>query len=221
MANEQDLPIFDKRAQHTVGRKEHESVHRDGDWHYAIQANIIRPHGASFDILVQKRSDAVDIGKGKYDQSLATQLIAADQFSTTRAMYRGLKEELDAVPAFYSKLDMDMRIVKRYPDQPEMYNRERVALYVVRTEDDPHIANPKVAEIFWLPWKEFLDFYTENDGLFTKTARMYFDIPQVRNAIEAESHYVTGGKRVSYPHLRIWHVDLSEGKRRTYIFDGQ
>src|SRR5579859_4617026 len=89
------FPVFDEITAQYLGRmKDRSKVHTEGDWHKGIQANIIRAHGVSFDILMQTRSANVDIAKHRYDQSLATQMIDRDDLQEEKTFFRGLREEL-------------------------------------------------------------------------------------------------------------------------------
>ena len=71
-----------------LGINDRESVHRDGSWHRGVQLNLC--HDGH--LLLQRRSDKVDIAKGLLDQTLATQLLVTDMENDQLALRRGLRD---------------------------------------------------------------------------------------------------------------------------------
>lgn len=67
-------------------------VHRDGDLHGTAHVWLLRPHGDSFDLLLQRRSDQKDAYPGCWDISSAGHLPAGSDF--LESALRELQEEL-------------------------------------------------------------------------------------------------------------------------------
>lgn len=174
---QQLFPVFDPITEKFLYYKPRDLVHVQGDWHRGIQANIVRHDGRnSFEILVQKRSGSVDIGRYKLDQSLATQMLQADRLSPKRALRRGMQQELGVTEFKAKQLDRQLRIIKTYKEHEGMLNRELLALFVVKLEDGeiPKICSPKTLELGWINWEDFIIFFRLNHDQFTKTAQFYF-----------------------------------------------
>jgi len=87
--------VVDPISGKIIGKKTRSKVHRDGSWHRAVNAFVVRKNSKSeFEILVQERSKLVDLAQLKFDQSLATQVLIEDKDDTKKALIRGLREEL-------------------------------------------------------------------------------------------------------------------------------
>ncbi len=191
--SQQDLfPIFDPVNEDYLQYSKHRAlVHRDGDWHRGIQANVVRPNEqGSFDILLQKRSGIVDISGGKYDQSLATQMLDADALAPANALRRGLATELGVTKYKSLKLFDRLKIIKTYKEQPNVLNRELLSLYLVKAEDESQIKvnSPKIADLAWVPWSSFLHFFAEMPNGFTKTSQFYFSDEFLSPELEVASN---------------------------------
>ena len=180
--SQQIFPVIDPLTSKTIGYKPRHQVHTDGDWHMGIQVNIIRlKRIGEPEILIQERSDLVDISLGKLDQSLATQMLIADNGDKLKALSRGLKEELEMT------LDQDVkeiveigetgsfRISKTYPENPDVYNREINSLFLIFTNRNTiSPQSPRVKKTYWMSLDDFRDLIHVNPNRFTKTARFYF-----------------------------------------------
>lgn len=169
-------------------------VHLDGSWHIGIQANIIRKNKqGSFDILIQKRSQIVDLSPGCLDQSLAVQLLKKDGFHFEKALFRGLREELGIERAQIKKMklvtNLNLAILKRYKPRQAFTNRERIFLYLIELNQkvQPKIHSKKVDELFWISWSELKKAIQKNETAFTKTACFYFGYKPILDEIEIQS----------------------------------
>lgn len=164
-----------------IGEKKRNSVHREGDWHQATNAFIVRQSAdSSVEILVQERSKYVDIGKEKLDQSLATQLIIEDKNSPKRAILRGLKEELGIEKTDIARIEQfnakgSFKIAKSYLYNKDLWNREIVTTFVVvlKNSKDLFTRSIKVRDVNWINWHQFCDLVQIEPNKFTKTARMF------------------------------------------------
>jgi len=169
--NNQLFYIYDENG-NKIGIKERHIVHKNGDWHRAVQLNLIHKNL----LLVQKRSDQVDIAKGLFDQTLATQLIIEDEESDIKALSRGLKEELglDINELNIKHISGPKKIINRYKYVPNLYNREFVSLYQAYFYKK-HLKpiSPKITSLFWKPINEIKKSANINPDKFTQTFLMW------------------------------------------------
>jgi isopentenyldiphosphate isomerase len=218
------FPTFNPLTGAFLFNKERFLVHREGDWHTAIQANIIKPnHHGSYDILVQERSASVDIGGNKYDQSLATQMCSIDNFSTDATLKRGLLSELGIDNYESTKIPHNMYIVKTYSDQPEILNRELLNLYIVKLNQDQLVSptTSKIKNLYWMEWNEFLNFFDINKEKFTKTGYFYFSDKKILNIINIIQNdflnHFSIQSRVE--DCSFFHINKSNEKELTYYIN--
>lgn len=164
--------IYDESMK-KIGVKERKFVHLHGDWHKGIQLNII----CNDEILLQRRSEEVDIGKNLIDQSLATQLIVDDEEDEIKALIRGLREELGITPDLEKirRVVSNKKITKRYEYDSSLYNREFVALFEwhLNEKKDFYPNSNKVRDVFWMKIEEVKKAAEENPWGFTKTFYMW------------------------------------------------
>lgn len=171
------LPVVDPITLKFTSYKKRKFVHKSGDWHIAIQANVIRKNKAgSFDILVQRRTKSVDIGKGQYDQSLATQMIRSDLLNPKKALKRGLMEELGLKVYKSIEIKGKFYINKEYENQPDIKNREILKLFIVliRPNEKLKINKRKISSTEWVEWNTFKNRICLEKESFTKTSQFYF-----------------------------------------------
>lgn len=187
----QTFHVYDPLSLKLIGEKLRVDVHSSGDWHLAVTAFIFRrDKSGNMQVLVQKRSQFVDIAQNTYDQSLATQLIVEDKNSIEDAFYRGLREELgisktEIVSLFKWNEIGDIYISKHYNDNPELWNREIVTTYFAQVKDSVKIVgNYKVAGYEWLTWSEFCDLVRMQPNNFTKTTRIYTVVDKIAEEID-------------------------------------
>lgn len=156
-----------------IGVKARNLVHTDGDWHKGIQLNII----CGDEILLQIRSDSVDIAKNLIDQSLATQLLVQDEEDEYKALVRGLQDELGVTPGLdeIKKIASDRKIIKTYEYDRSLYNREFVTLFEWRLKEkrDFKPNSTKVKHLLWMHMDEIKRIAQGNPSLLTKTFYMW------------------------------------------------
>ncbi|MDI6734558.1 MAG: NUDIX domain-containing protein [Patescibacteria group bacterium] len=85
----ESIDVLDKNGNLVGLTKSRDEIHRDGDWHRAVNIWIKNNHG---DVLVQKRSAMIDLFKNRWDVSLTGHVRAGEK--NTDAAQRELKEEL-------------------------------------------------------------------------------------------------------------------------------
>lgn len=199
MKKSQIFPVFNPKSGEFLFHEKRHLIHTQGHWHRAIQANIIKKKGNSFEILMQVRSSMVDISKKKFDQSLATQMTVADMFSEENTLHRGLLEEL-GISSYKRKVKMqkDIRIIKTYENDLSKINHELLSLFILEVPPDTLIKahSPKIQSLEWVSWKDFLKRIETNPTIFTKTAQFYFRTKEIRTEIESLSMQLIQGKLI-------------------------
>lgn len=173
----QSFPTFDPISETLLFYKDRQAVHTDGDWHKGVQANIIRKcDNREFEILVQQRTNNVDIGLGKLDQSLASQMIREDDLSEASTLARGLVSELSITDYNAVKISPKIRIVKTYVEHPDTINRELLSLFLVTIHDSVkiHPDAHKIERITWMKWSDMIKAINAEPSCFSKTAQFYF-----------------------------------------------
>jgi isopentenyldiphosphate isomerase len=219
------LPVFNPQSGKFLFHEKRHLVHTQGHWHKGIQANVIREEGNSFEILMQVRSDTVDIGKKKFDQSLATQMTIEDILSEENALHRGLQEEL-GISSYKKRVKMqgNIRIIKTYEDDWSKFNCEMLSLYILEVAPDALIKahSPKIQSLEWVAWKDFLKRIDTNPTLFTKTAQFYFRTKEIRKEIELLSMQLIQekltGKISRLKNKSYLHIHYRNTKPKTYSF---
>lgn len=169
--NNQLFYIYNNKG-NKIGIKDRYSVHQNGDWHRGVQLNLI----CGDLLLMQQRSNEVDIAKGLFDQTLATQLIVEDNENDFKALSRGLREEIgiDINTLSVKHIAGPRKIIKRYEYDEALYNREFVSLYQAYFPiQDLKPVNPKVRNLFWKPIGEVKKDAINNPKKYTKTFLMW------------------------------------------------
>lgn len=165
------LFVYDSEMRR-VGFAERDIIHHNGSWHRGAQLNII----CGDKLLIQQRSGTVDIAKGLFDQSLATQLTVDDSENELRALHRGLEEELGLRELNgISRIAGPIKIVKRYKYDKSLFNNEFISLYEVKISEQLTItpASRKVNSVEWVPLNIIKLMATQHPERFTKTFLMW------------------------------------------------
>lgn len=165
-------------------------VHKKGWWHYGVLINLIRinPNG-NLQILVQRRSNTVDIAKMRYDQSLATQILFSDK-NKKDSFYRGIKEELNINSTDVEFVEFlpksNFYIIKEYIDENNITNKEKIFLYVAKLKMKINIKSNcnRVISIKWIDWEQFVDDILEHPLNYTKTVRFFIKNIILRNKLK-------------------------------------
>ncbi|MEA4964266.1 MAG: NUDIX domain-containing protein [Oscillospiraceae bacterium] len=130
-------------------------VHRDGDLHGTAHVWLARPHGDSFDLLLQKRSDGKDAYPGCWDISSAGHLPAGSDF--LESALRELREEL-GVSARAE--DLELIGFRRRKLETEFYGRpfrdsEYAAVYLCLLPVEPEALQLQREEVSAVRYLEF------------------------------------------------------------------
>jgi len=162
------LPVYTSKGKY-VGLVDRDIVHRTGLWHKNVQINIV--HNGK--LLLQERSDCVDIAKGCFDQSLATHFLAGE--SIFKAIKRGLREELgiDVERKQLKYIAGPVKIIKHYEYDKDLYNREFIYLYELSWYPKPKTTCPKIKRLFWKDIKLVKKDIKLNPERYTRTFSMW------------------------------------------------
>lgn len=125
---EEYLDILDATGNFTGQTKPRSAVHRDGDWHRAVNIWIVNPE---LGILLQRRAPDKDSWPGYWDISCGGHLVAGD--SSIRGAIRELREELDLV-INPSDLEFLITTPSSTRPSPSFINNSFNDLYLLKTE---------------------------------------------------------------------------------------
>ena len=178
---EDDMEYFDVDGNY-LGKKSRSDIHKNGNWHMAVQAFIIRKGAsAQLQVLSQHRR-VVDIAKKKWDHSVAVQMLPNDERDSLKGIRRGLEIELgiskENIKQIHPVSDgITMRSSRKYGDEVEdLYNREFVFVTIVELKDGTEIRpNPiKIDKIKWIDWDELVPAVLADAAHYTKNLRHGF-----------------------------------------------
>jgi len=185
MSNFQDFriaifPTVNVNTWKPQGEIQRSTVHKDGVWHFGIQAIILQKDSQNnIFTLTQTRSETVDLSQTKVDQSLATQMIVEDQCDPVKTLRRGLANELsvDLDKCRYVEILKDKKkvITKTYSSNLHAHNREIVYLFLVELGSDAKIIPNmfKIKKTEWVSWSSFVLSSKLHPSNYTKTLRLY------------------------------------------------
>lgn len=196
MKNSNYLKILSKKSnvpinvKSCVGIHERSKVHTNGWWHCGVLTNLIRfnPSG-NLQILVQKRSKQVDIAKGRYDQSLASQMRNTDS-TIEETFLRGIREELNI-----NKEDVEYEqflpessfyIIKEYNYDDNVVNKERIYLFVAKLRNNISVTPDctRVDSTKWVDWEHFAKDIIKHPQKYTKTVRFFITNKELKQSLE-------------------------------------
>jgi len=190
------IDIIDPTNGKIIGVADRKKIHKSGDWHVAVHGNIIRNHQGSMQILVQKRSDKVDIAKNYFDQSVAIQAISGER-NLDNILLRGLKEELglkkEDVEFVRFNKNGKLLIEKKYEYDKSLKNNEKAHLYLIKTFKNPKPVSERVRTVEWMDWLDFIQLSHRKNC--TKSVRMYTHENRLRKSLEkAMFQFLSFGK---------------------------
>lgn len=144
--------ILDENGNKTGKIKLRSEVHRDGDWHKAVHIWIMNNKR---EVLLQRRSATVDSSPNMIDLSCGGHLSAGED--SISAAKRELKEEL-GLNVESDELKYIETVKSTYNPNPTHMNNEFSDIYILKinkTIDELIFQKEEVAEIFYVPYKEF------------------------------------------------------------------
>lgn len=149
--SEELFDVVDAQGNPTGQTKARSAVHRDGDWHRAINVWVINP---DHEILFQRRAADKDSYPGLLDVSCGGHIVAGEDSITTAI--RELKEELnlDATPSELTYLDTDRTATRPAPDFINNSFNDLYLLHTQKTLDELHPQPEEVSELIFLSPQE-------------------------------------------------------------------
>lgn len=196
-------------------------VHKKGWWHYGVLTNLIRiDSNGNLQILIQKRSNTVDIAKVKYDQSLATQILFSDK-NKRESFYRGIKEELNINSTDIEFVEFlpksNFYIIKEYIDENNIINKEKIFLFVAKLKKKINIKSNcnRVISTKWIDWEQFVNDILKHPSNYTKTVRFFIKNVILRNRLEKFMiNFINNNidKKVNSSKLNILYVSPKNNK---------
>ena len=196
---EETMEYFDADGNY-LGKKSRSDIHRNGNWHMAVQTFIVRK-GASgqLQVLSQHRR-IVDIAKSKWDHSTAVQMLPEDARDPLKGIRRGLEVELgigeDNIKQLHLVSDgITMRSSRKYGDEADdLYNREFVFVTIAELKDDTEIRpDPvKIDKIKWIDWDELVPAVLADAARYTKNLRHNFVNTALAGHIKRSASRVLG-----------------------------
>lgn len=214
------FPVVDFITRRQIGVKPRSVVHSTGLWHEGVQAFILRvDKGGKVETLVQRRSVITDLSAEKLDQSLATQALVEDNGDLERTFKRGLLEEygISEDEVRYVRIGAEgwLRVSKKYRGDPAVFNREFISLFLVQLTDESRIvtpATPKIQDVYWQDWSEFVRSVQAHPRDYTKTSRYYIlNRPLLRSIRRAINNFIGKKEPPPFPFSRSGYYSYPEG----------
>lgn len=168
--SEEYFDVLDSEGNFTGKTKLRREVHRDGDWHRAVNIWIVNQAG---EVLLQKRSATKDSWPDHWDISCGGHLVAGEDAMT--AALNELREELGLIvtPSDLMLL-ADWRTSTR--PAPDFINNSFVTLYLLRTEqklEDFTLQASEVAELRYFSLAELKQIADEKRPGFVPHPHAY------------------------------------------------
>lgn len=167
---EEYLDVLDEQGNKTGKTKLRTLVHRDGDWHRAVNIFIINPHQ---EILLQRRSLTKDSYPGKLDISCGGHLSAGDDVQM--AVVRELAEELGlkVAPDELIHIATFRSSTRPAPDFINNSFNEMFILYSDVKISDLRLQPEEVSEVIFLPLAKFKTMVETKDPDLVSHDKMY------------------------------------------------
>lgn len=143
--------VLDENGQKTGKIKLRNEVHRDGDWHAAVNVFIVNQQG---EVLQQRRSPNKDSYPNMWDLSCGGHVVAGEDYLGSAV--RELKEELgvEVKPA-------DLQVIGYFKTSaqpaPGFINNSFEQVYLLRankTLEDFKIQTEELSEIRYIDWRK-------------------------------------------------------------------
>jgi 8-oxo-dGTP pyrophosphatase MutT (NUDIX family) len=175
---QQKLTVYDLVTKQPIGEEKRHIVHTSGLWHMSTVAYfLLKDPKDTIRVLVQKRSGDVDISKGLFDQSLATQRRDFDR-NPEESLIRRSKEEygldLSSFPLKQYFLNTDLTISKFSPGEK---NCEILNFFFAHTPEEEiqskNLHADYISDAFWINWSEMIRQIRTEPLIYTRTARLF------------------------------------------------
>ncbi|MFH1193256.1 MAG: NUDIX domain-containing protein [Candidatus Jorgensenbacteria bacterium] len=163
------IDVLDECGVPTGAAKPRDEIHRDGDWHRAVHVWVVNGRG---EVLIQKRSAAIDLFQNLWDISLAGHVRTGER--SADAVRRELKEELGITTE-----ERELQFVATLPSQLKdgaLCDNQFSDVYLLRRDVDlEELKKQKeeVAEIALMPLQELKTLAHASAGRFVPRAEEY------------------------------------------------
>lgn len=163
------IDVLDERGVPTGATKPRDEVHRDGDWHRAVHVWVVNGRG---EVLIQKRSAAIDLFQNLWDISLAGHVRSGER--SADAARRELKEELGITME-----EHELQFVAAIPSQLKdgaLRDNQFSDIYLLRRDADlEELKKQKeeVTEITFMPLQKLKTLARESTECFVPRAKEY------------------------------------------------
>ena len=163
------IDVLDEYGVPTGATKPRGEIHRDGDWHRAVHVWVINGRG---EVLLQKRSAAIDLFQNLWDISLAGHVRSGEK--SADAARRELKEELGITVE-----EHELQFVAAIPSQLKdgaLRDNQFSDIYLLRRDIDLEKLKKQkeeVAEIAFVPLQELQTLVHKGVGCFVPRAKEY------------------------------------------------
>ena len=163
------LDVLSRNGAPTGKIKSRSKVHHDGDWHRAVHVWIVNGRG---ELLIQKRSSAIDLFKNLWDISLAGHVRSGE--TSTEAVRRELKEEL-GIEVGGGDLKF-VETVRSGLTDGENHDRQFSDIYIFRSNislEEIKKQKKEVADVKFISLVEFKKLLRKKSGQFVPRAEEY------------------------------------------------
>lgn len=143
--------VLDENGYKTGRTKPRDAVHRDGDWHAAVNIFVLNPQN---EVLLQRRAPNKDSYPNMWDLSCGGHVTAGEDYQT--AAIRELEEELGLVVGPEDLIELGKFKTSSHP-RPDFINNSIEKVYLLRTTrklEDFTIQEDELSAIKYVPWRE-------------------------------------------------------------------
>ncbi len=143
--------VLDENGYKTGRTKPRDAVHRDGDWHAAVNIFVLNPQN---EVLLQRRAPNKDSYPNMWDLSCGGHVTAGEDYQA--AAIRELKEELGLVVDPEDLIELGKFKTSSRP-RPDFINNSIEKVYLLRTTrklEDFTIQEDELSAIKYVPWRE-------------------------------------------------------------------
>lgn len=158
MENERITIVDEKDV--VIGAETRAAARQQGLRHRIVRVFLVNARGQ---ILLQRRSLALNDNPGKWDQSVGGHVDEGEDYET--AAMRETQEELGVTPTEFKNVG------KFYTERPidDGHIRRFNTVFVARHDGAVLPSPDEVAEVRWLSLKEIRDWHSAKPGDFTKS----------------------------------------------------
>ncbi len=162
--------LLDNNGKLTGKKKLREEVHRDGDWHRAVNIWVKNSKGQ---YLLQKRAPNKDSFPNYWDTSAGGHVKSGQDYLA--AALTELAEELGLKVDSSELQSICVYKIRKLSDRCKFKNNEFIHLYLLEKDLDLSKVKFQAEEISalkWVNWKELTEFIKSKKHILTPTAKI-------------------------------------------------